>query len=67
MVKSADISLPHLTIRSYHAVPCVGLRTTQTHTGHMETSQILLAGVLGGFSQVLLFSPHLLIGPAHMS
>ena len=32
-----------------------------------ETSQVLLAGVSGGFSRVLPFSPHLLIGPSHMS
>ena len=33
-----------------------------------ETSQVLLAGVSGGFSVgILLFSPHLLIGPSHMS
>ena len=32
-----------------------------------ETSQVLLAVVPGGFSRVLQFSPHLLIGPSHMS
>ena len=32
-----------------------------------ETSQVLLVGVSGGFSGVLPFSPHLLIGPSHMS
>ena len=37
-----------------------------------ETSQVLLAGVPGGFSRgggggILLFLPHLLIGPSHMS
>ena len=32
-----------------------------------ETSQVLLAGVPGGFSRGYPFSPHLLIGPSHMS
>ena len=37
VVRSADISLPHLTIRS-HVATC-------------GTSQVLLAGVSGGFSR----------------
>ena len=32
-----------------------------------ETSQALLAGVPGGFSRALPFSPHLPIGPSRMS
>ena len=32
-----------------------------------ETSQVLLADVPGVFLGVLPFSPHLLIGPSHMS
>ena len=32
-----------------------------------ETSQVLLAGVPGVFLGILPFSPHLLIGPSHMS
>ena len=63
MVKSADISLRHLTIRS-SAVSGVGLSPA---LATCETSQVLLAGVSGVFSRgcSLPFSPHLLIGPSH--
>ena len=43
--KSADISLLHLTIRSSHRCVLCGFEPT------CETSQVLLAGVSGGFSR----------------
>ena len=35
--------------------------------GTCETKQVLFAGVPGNFSLGLPISPHLLIGPSHMS
>ena len=59
-VKSAvSKSLDHFT-----AVSGVG---SSPAVATCETSQVLLAGVPGGFSRVLPFSPHLLLGPSHMS
>ena len=48
MVKCTDISLLHLTIRSSHAVSGVG---SCPALATCETSQVLLAGVSGGFSR----------------
>ena len=56
VVKSADISLPHLIIDHLTAVSGVGSSPTQ---GTCVTSQVLLAGVSGVFLRVLQFSPHL--------
>ena len=47
MLKSADISLSHLTIRSV-AVSGVG---SSPALASCETSQVLLAGVSGGLSR----------------
>ena len=59
MVKSADISLPHLTT----AVSGVG---SSPALATCETSQVLLAGVTGGFSRGSpVFAPP--IDPFHMS
>ena len=59
-VKSVVSSLDHLT-----AVSGVG---SSPSLATCETSQVLLAGGSGGFFLgVLPFSPHLLIGPSHMS
>ena len=52
-------SLDHLT-----AVSGVGSSTT---LAQCETSQVLLAGVPGGFSQGPFVFAYLLIGPSHMS
>ena len=52
-------SLDHLT-----AVSDVG---SSPALATCETSQVLLAGVSGGFSRGSPVFPHLLIGPSHMS
>ena len=48
VVKSADISLSHLTIRSSHRCVWCGFEPA---LATCETSQVLLAGVSGGFSR----------------
>ena len=62
VVKVADVNaLDHSIISPLWVRASLGPKFT------CETSQSLLAGVLGGFPRVLRFSPHLLIGPSHMS
>ena len=51
---SVDISLPHLTIRSSHHCVWCGFKSC------LRVCQVFFLGVLP-------FSPHLLIGPSHMS
>ena len=59
MVELLRALICHIT-----AVSVVGSSPT---CGTCETSQDQLAGVSGGFSRGLPFSPHLLIGSSHVS
>ena len=63
MVKSVDISLPHLTIQASHCCVWCGF---EPHTWH-QTCQVLLAGVSGGQGASVFTPPVLLIGLSQMS
>ena len=64
VVKSADISLPHLTIRSSHRCDWCGF---EPRSGHVRQAKFCLRVCQVVFLGVLSFSPHLLIGLSHMS
>ena len=63
MVKSVDISLPHLTIQASHCCVWCGF---EPHTWH-QTCQVLLVGVSGGQGASVFTPPVLLIGLSQMS
>ena len=63
VVKSVDISLPHLTIQASHCCVWCGF---EPHTWH-QTCKVLLAGVSGGQGASVFTPPVLLIGLSQMS
>ena len=55
-----------LITRSSHRCVWCGLEPRSLATYESETSQVLLAGVPGGFSRGSPVFAHILIGPSHM-
>ena len=62
--RSADISLPHLTIQSSHRCVWCGFKPC---SGHVRQAKFCFRVCQVVFLGVLPFSLHLLIGPSHMS
>ena len=63
MVYNISIITKKISYLKIRYPPVVG---SSTALATCETSQVLLAGVLGGFSQGSPVFAHLLIGPSHM-